>query len=340
MKLSVVGLALFLWRFKPWRKEKGLAVVDAKVSIIIPCRNEENNIARLLPTLKNFNQEIIVVDDSSIDRTREVAAQFSFVKVVDAGPKPEGWAGKNWACHQGFLNSDSPFLLFTDADTLHLPHSLNTALSFLNQQKADLVSAPPYHRCEVGFEKLSGLFHLMLLLTTAYLKRPTFDRLFVIGQYILVKRSSYLEVGGHKAIAHNLVDDIELGRLFIKNNKKIALYPFATLYQVQMFLNLKEFVNGWIRLFRLGLPYSSLIIFCEVFLIVRLFLNPDGFLVYAMIALFVIQKQHGNFSPLGIVFAPLNMVFFAVLSLVALFQTALGLPILWRSRSYPKGNIS
>src|SRR5687768_2823498 len=87
------------------------------VSVIVPVRNEESNIGPLLKSLMQSSEpfyEIIVVDDNSSDRTVSIAAQFN-VTILNAGKRPEGWAGKNWACHVGAQAASGEYLLFTDA---------------------------------------------------------------------------------------------------------------------------------------------------------------------------------------------------------------------------------
>src|ERR671926_464293 len=97
-----------------------------KVSIILPARNEEKHIAKCLDSLLNQDYptfEIIAVNDSSTDRTKVIMQQYAArdprILIVDLVSKPEGWAGKNWACFQGYLKSTGDVLLFTDADTVH-----------------------------------------------------------------------------------------------------------------------------------------------------------------------------------------------------------------------------
>ena len=87
--------------------------------------------------------EIIVVDDHSTDRTREIASSFPQVRVIEAGPLPEGWTGKNNAVTAGALQSRGEWLLFTDADTIHLPGSLARALAEAQQNGAELLSYSP-----------------------------------------------------------------------------------------------------------------------------------------------------------------------------------------------------
>ncbi|MGA8538038.1 MAG: glycosyltransferase, partial [Terriglobales bacterium] len=97
------------------------------VSVIIPARNEEANIADCLESLTSQTGvafEIIVVDDGSTDRTREIARSFAGVRVISPEPPLHGWTGKNNALVAGIKNARADWLLFTDADTVHAPGSL------------------------------------------------------------------------------------------------------------------------------------------------------------------------------------------------------------------------
>src|SRR3981081_4327735 len=87
--------------------------------------------------------EIIVVDDGSTDRTREIAQRFAKVRVISAGPLPDGWTGKNNAVVAGAKEARAPWLLFPDADTVHLPGSLARALAEAKREGADLLSSSP-----------------------------------------------------------------------------------------------------------------------------------------------------------------------------------------------------
>src|ERR1700732_2369882 len=74
------------------------------VSVIVPARNEETCLGACLESLVTQTGvafEMIVVDDHSADRTREIAQSFPGVRVMEAGPLPEGWIGKNNAVTAG-----------------------------------------------------------------------------------------------------------------------------------------------------------------------------------------------------------------------------------------------
>src|SRR6202158_4634647 len=116
------------------------------VSVLIPARNEEACLGDCLQSLVSqagVPFEIIVVDDHSTDRTREIAQSFPGVRVVDAGPLPQGWTGKNNAVTTGARQAKGEWLLFTDADTIHIPGSLARALAEAQDNNAELISYSP-----------------------------------------------------------------------------------------------------------------------------------------------------------------------------------------------------
>lgn len=125
------------------------------VSIILPSRNEEKYIEKCLDSMLKQdypNFEIIAINDSSIDKTEELIKKYSNrisnianckIIYVNAGPKPEGWTGKNWACYQGYLQSSGDLFLFTDADTTQNLSTITLAVTHLLSEKLDSITAIP-----------------------------------------------------------------------------------------------------------------------------------------------------------------------------------------------------
>ncbi len=100
------------------------AAARPTVSVIVPARNEEACLQACLESLvaqTGVAFEVIVVDDHSTDRTREIAFSFPGVRVIAAAPLLQGWTGKNNAVTSGARVANGVWLLFTDADTEHVP---------------------------------------------------------------------------------------------------------------------------------------------------------------------------------------------------------------------------
>src|ERR1019366_9814913 len=122
-----------------------------EVSVIVPARNEEANLANCLGSLAGQpgpGYEIIVVDDHSTDRTRLIAQGFP-ATVITAEPLPDGWSGKCNACWSGVRVAKGKWLLFTDADTKHSANSIAQALDEAKENDAAM-------RCDARKQEVDG----------------------------------------------------------------------------------------------------------------------------------------------------------------------------------------
>src|SRR5450759_1042909 len=196
-----------------------------EVSIIVPARNEEASLGDCLESLTaqtGVAFEIIVVDDGSTDRTGEIAQSFAGVRVISPGPLPKdgtgkGWTGKNNAVVAGAKEARAKWLLFTDADTVHLPGSLERALTEAKTERADLLSYSP-EQVVVTFAERAVMPVVFAELAAQYPPQKVREQSAGItaanGQYILVRRATYDAVGGHAAVATEILEDVALARLF------------------------------------------------------------------------------------------------------------------------------
>lgn len=192
-----------------------------KVSIILPARNEEKYIARCLDSLLKQdypNFEIIAINDSSTDRTEVImqhyAARDPRILVVNAKSKPVGWVGKNWACYQGYLRATGNLLLFTDADTVHLPSTMSLSVKHLILENLDALTAIPKLLCKDFWTKIT----LPMLLTFLYsrfsalrVNDPKTKIGYFFGSFFIISRRTYEKVGTHKAVRHEIIEDGALG---------------------------------------------------------------------------------------------------------------------------------
>ena len=192
-----------------------------KVSVILPVKDEADTLDESLRSLVNLdypNKEIIVVSAESHDGTAEIIQRYSGqIKAIPEPPRPEGWRGKCWACHTGFLASSGDVLLFTDGDVAHSSKSLSSTLAHLERDDVSLLSVWPKVVTRVPSERMLfpvGSFFLSTGIAASATKKT--DRGRVIrganGQYILITREAYAAVGGYEAVRDSIVEDAVLGR--------------------------------------------------------------------------------------------------------------------------------
>jgi glycosyltransferase involved in cell wall biosynthesis len=189
--------------------------------VILPARNEERYISLCLDSLLRQDYpsfEIIAINDSSTDKTREIIMQYasrdSRVVHIDAPPKPEGWVGKNWACYEGYLHANGDLLLFTDADTQHSPSAMSLAVGYMLSQNLDALSAVPKLICNDFWTRIT-LPALATFLHTRFsalrVNDPKTKTGYFFGSFFVITKETYKAVGTHKGVRQELVEDGALG---------------------------------------------------------------------------------------------------------------------------------
>ncbi len=231
------------------------------VSVIVPARNEEANLGACLESLiaqTNVGFEIIVVDDGSTDRTREIAQSCDGVRVISPGVLPAGWTGKNNAVVAGEKASSGDWMLFTDADTVHRVGSLARALDEARREQADLLSYSPEQTVEtfaeravmpVIFSELAAEYPLRKISEQAT------DKVAANGQYILVKRAAYDAVGGHAAVATTILEDVALAQRFQDAGHRVFFRYGGHAVSTRMYRSWPQLREGWTK--NLALLFSN-----------------------------------------------------------------------------------
>ena len=199
------------------------ARITSRVAILIPARNEENSITSAVQSVLNqelLDQfEVVVLNDGSTDATAEKLSALTHPKlrVINGEPElPQGWLGKNWACHRLSESVDADFLVFIDSDVTLEPLAVASAINALTENNLHLVS--PYPR-QLAPTLLARIVQPLLqwswlttvpLRTTRLSLRPSLA--VANGQFLVCRADSYAASGGHKEIKSEVLDDIELLR--------------------------------------------------------------------------------------------------------------------------------
>jgi glycosyltransferase involved in cell wall biosynthesis len=244
------------------------------VSIIVPARNEEANLAACLESLiaqTGVAFEIIVVDDASSDRTPEIARSFAGVRVISLlpDPPPANWTGKNNALVAGAKSARAEWLLFTDADTVHLPGSLARALDEAKKQQADLLSYSPEQLVATFAERavMPVIFAELAAQYPPHKVREENSRVVAAnGQYILVRRVAYDAVGGHAAVATEILEDVALARLFRNAARRVHFRYGGDAVRARMYRNWPQLREGWTKNLALLFPQPGFLAFKSLLL--------------------------------------------------------------------------
>jgi glycosyltransferase involved in cell wall biosynthesis len=239
-----------------------------EVSIVIPARNEETNIGACLQSLlvqEGLAFETIVVDDSSTDRTPEIARGFENARVIsaqnirEASPEKRP-TGKNNALIAGASVARGKWLLFTDADTVHRPGSLVRALDEAEREAADLLSYSPEQEV-ITFTERAVMPVVFAELAAEYplhkIRQQRSEVAAANGQYILVRRSAYDAVGGHAAVASEILEDVALAKRFRNTGFRVYFRYGGDAVRTRMYRNWSQLREGWTKNLALLFPHAN-----------------------------------------------------------------------------------
>ncbi|NNE92237.1 MAG: glycosyltransferase family 2 protein [Verrucomicrobiales bacterium] len=328
---------------------------DAKITILIPARNEEHNLGTLLSSIRSqaFQPyEIIVIDDHSVDRTAEIAREHG-ARVVTAPDLPDDWFGKPWACTNGVAEATGDWLLFLDADT-HLETGAMEKFAALTVTAPEAVHAiGPYHRVREPYEQLSSFFNVIMVLgMNAFTVRGwEADEIGLFGQCMLVKKADYETIGGHERVKRIVLENFHLARDFEEAGIERCCYIGKGTISMRMFpTNYRDMADGWGKGFVSGAgntPASALfgisiwlsgLIMSTISLFLLPFASPltAGFILglYLLNAgqILFLFKTVGNFSFWNAALFPVSLAFYQVLFFKSMHRGRRKGEIFWKDR--------
>ena len=228
------------------------------VSVLIPARDEEANIASCLESLQKQdypNFEILVLDDNSSDNTaaivRRIASGDGRIRLLNGEPLPPGWAGKAFACHQLAKEARGSWLLFTDADTLHAPHMLRSVLALAMELNISLLSGFPRQLTNSLLQKIiTPVWYFIILswmpiwwLQHSKTPRPT----LAIGQFLLFPRDEYWRIGGHQTVKSRILEDLWLGAETNRHGGRHIAVDLSSVVSCNMYRDLGATWKGLAR---------------------------------------------------------------------------------------------
>ncbi len=355
--ITMIALGLFLslllfYRF-PTLRTGNKNPQHYHLSIIIPARNEEDNLVLLLQDLKKQTypiHEIICVDDCSNDNTAMVASAFG-VKLITVLDKPQDWIGKSWACHKGAEAASGDLMLFIDADVRLKPTAISTLIQAYEKHQC-VISVQPYHQMMKKYEQFSLFFNLIQIAANG--TTMVFD-CFKVGLYgpvILLNNKTYHAIGGHTSVKNSIVDDLSLGEQLTKLGYTFKLLLGGDLISFRMYRNgISDLVLGWTKNYASGALKTPLILFFMVFLwvcsclsvtinmlhsiliqnVLSLLLCSFLYLLWVL-ELFRISHNIGSFKKSTIICFPIYLVLFLLVFIHSFFKKLFFMDVVWKDR--------
>lgn len=330
----------------------------ARISVIIPARNEERNIEKALRSVLSSNYpsfEVIVVNDRSEDRTAEIIKKlqgdYQTLKMVEIDSVPEGWLGKNYALQSGVSCASGNYYLFTDADVIIHKNTLRKAVSYCRLNHLDHIAVVPIIIMPgLILNLFTALFIILFNMFASpwKAKNPKSRKHIGLGAFNLVRSDVYKKIGGHEKIKLRPDDDMKLGKLIKSNGYKQETLFGKDLIEVNWYSSLKETFNGLLKNSYSGVDYNfitfifsvtGLIFFC-LFPFVSVFFC-SGYALFANLAIIlmialrylIISKPH-NINAWYFISFPFATLLFLIIYCRSVFYTIIKGKITWKDTSY------
>jgi 4,4'-diaponeurosporenoate glycosyltransferase len=355
---SLLAGAAAWWLFGNLRPlPRGAGRPGAKVSVVVPARNEADGIGALLDTLAAQTMpvhEVIVVDDQSEDDTARLAAERG-ARVVSGKVLPDGWLGKPWACHQGAQLATGDLLMFVDAD-VRLGDDAVDRLVTASEDGEVVVSVCPWHAIERAYEELSVFFNLLMVggIGASGPRGQDAGGIGLFGQVMMISRRHHAAVGGHGAVRRVVLENLRMSKMLEEMGIRRRSYVGLGSVTMRMFPGgAGDLVASWLKGFASGagltprwaMTVASLWLSGLMMVIVAV---PVGLATAAgervalavlgaaylaacgpLVALF---KRVGRFSPWSALCFPVPLLFYQVVFGLAVARARSGVKVKWKGR--------
>ncbi len=307
--VSAVALLISLQNMHRFRRAPEVLDPDDEgwsVTVCIPARNEADNLeACVRSALDSADADpassttVMVYDDGSEDSTPAILTRLTNgddrVVGAEVNPLPAGWNGKQHACDRMGRQAETDWLLFTDADVRFTQDCLRRTRAAVHAQRGvtgelALLSAFPRERTgSVGETLVVPLIHFILM---SYLPigrmRSTLDPASsaACGQFVLVRRSVWIDVGGHAAIRNSMHDGVRLPRIFRRAGHATDIFDGTDVAGCRMYHGFLETWRGFAKNAYEGLGNIFLLVLLTILhlgghvapwfvLVVSAFLTPE-----------------------------------------------------------------
>jgi glycosyltransferase involved in cell wall biosynthesis len=332
-----------------------------RLSVIVPARNEADVLRPCLESLLAQSEdgfvvgedwELLMVDDGSTDATRSIALGLTGVTVLDPEPLQPGWTGKANAVWTAAKRARAEWLLFTDADTIHAAGDLRRAIHEAEHAHVVMLSYSPRQKV-TGFWQRALMPLIFSELALAYPPEKVSDAASRVaaanGQFIMVQRAAYFQVGGHAAVAGSLLEDVDLAFLLKRRKYPIRFRYAPDALSTSMYRSFGAMFEGWTknlaRLFSYPLMMAVwraldlLLIIGLPLSLWRFFKIPLARYALALVWLKVLWRFYArvaksNFSAVDCAISVVALPLFCLLLLRSWWQHTVRNQVAWKGRAY------
>jgi chlorobactene glucosyltransferase len=328
---------------------------EGVVSVLIPARNEERNIARAVKSClsQSENIEIIVYDDNSSDSTAQIVRDLihennslSTLKLISGQELPSDWLGKPHACYQLGKAAIGDYLCFIDADVeLIDKEAISKVKYYQKTHKTDLLSLFPEQKAVSLAERI--IIPLIDVMLYSYLPIDLANRTkawqvtAANGQFIFFKKSAYQELGGHELVKNEILEDMRLAQRTKRLGYKVHTQSGKGIVRCRMYENFKEILLGFGKNYFSAVGNSLNFSLIFVLFMLLLFFSPHILVLFYPLFLIPLSLQFINRLIIAVKFN--HPIFFSLITTgvgylfivaIAIFSTfwhKLGKPV-WKNR--------
>ena len=379
LALSIAALGVALWNALAWPavtttvkeaaddNEDDAAIdesaTDQGLSILIPARDEEANIAACVAaSLKQGRlvREVLVYDDHSTDQTARIVGEYALsdarVRLVAAVPLPAGWCGKTFACARLAEAARGRWLLFIDADARLAPIAAGRIVAAAEARAATLLSCWPGLEMR-GFWERTLMPLLNFVVFTLFPAPLSFARPrdaalgLAHGACLLARRDVYARVGGHSDVRDELFEDVRLAQLWRARGETSLCLDGQDVVRVRMYNSLADIWRGFQKNFYPAFRRpASFWLFIALHLIVFLLPFVLAPLVHAQLfslimfvaaacvlmtrAVLAVRFKHSLWS---VLLHPLGEAILIALGVSSWWRCRSGRGVVWKGRRYRAG---
>jgi chlorobactene glucosyltransferase len=376
--LAITGINLFVFPRLGAHRSRQSGVLSQQrslneaplVSVLIPARNEAATISRIIHSLaaQSYpNYEVLILNDQSTDNTHASAGlaigDKERFRLFMGDNLPDGWLGKNFACHQLSQMAAGDFYLFIDADvTLH-PSAIQNLVDLVQSTHADLLTVWPTQITYTWGERL--IVPLMALAVIAYLPLPAVHHLpwsslaAANGQCLLFTSQAYHQIGGHQSVRGSIIEDVTLAKKIKKSGLKLRMADGNNRIICRMYTGTQQTIDGFAKNILAGHannPFFLLLstafhlivfVFPWIWLILGIF-SPEArylshpywpwlLVITASLSIFIrgltAAATHQRIR--DAVFLPISVLLMTCVAAKALWRHLIKADVSWKGRSIP-----